>query len=211
MSERLRIGVVDDHEMVRDGICAVIESSPDMEVVAVAGTLEAGIDACRQAAPDVIVVDFQLPDGDGPSIASALKEDLPRTAVLVITGLDERRAVQSAVNNGCAGFVAKGVSAASLLAAVRALSAGAAVFPAELLAAVTSNDGGELGATMTEREHEVLALLAAAKSVAEIAEHLHVSPHTVRNHIRAVLTKLHARSQLEAVVIATRNGLITID
>lgn len=211
MGDRLRIGVVDDHELVRDGICAVIASCEDMEVVAVAGTLADGVAACRSAAPDLVIVDFQLPDGDGPEIASLLRPELPDASVLVITGFDERRAVESAVSHGCAGFVAKGVSSSGLIRAIRSIGQGAAVFPAELLAAVTRNDQADLGATMTEREHEVLALLAQANSASEIATKLHVSVHTSRNHIRSVLSKLHATSQLEAVVVAARSGLISIN
>lgn len=204
------MGVVDDHELVRDGICAVLDSYADIETVAVAGTVADGINECLRSGPDVLIVDFHLPDGHGPEIVSAVRPQLPDLAALVITGTDERRAVESAVSHGCAGFVAKGVSSTALIRAVRSLGQGAAVFPAELLAAVTRDDRADIGAAMTDREREVLSLLADARSASEIADSLHVSLHTARNHIRSVLSKLHATSQLEAVVIAARAGLISI-
>ncbi len=205
----VRVVIVEDHEMVRDGFEMVMAAADDIEVVGTADSLEAGRKLIADLQPDVVVCDFMLPDGSGAEIAESVSSE--HTKVLIVTGADDRRAVEAAVASGCAGFVSKGRSAQDLLGAVRSVAGGAAVFPANLLAAVTQPGSEPRSSDLTKRELEILQLLARARNAEEIATDLFLSVHTVRNHIRAVLTKLEARSQLEALVTGIRQGLVTID
>ncbi|MEM7286797.1 MAG: response regulator transcription factor [Actinomycetota bacterium] len=154
------------------------------------------------------LADWNLKDGTGADVAAIAAETHPDCPVLVISGIPDDRIIGAAIGASCSGFVSKGSSVAELAGVIRAVAAGAAVFPAEWL--------GGLGRTesehepLTERELEVLGCLADALTVDEIAEELYLSIHTVRNHVRSIRTKLHARSQLEAVVVAARSGLLSV-
>lgn len=197
--------------MVSAGFAAVMNGEDDLEVVGIAENAQRGIELVRTLRPDIVVTDFHLPDGNGGDVASEAQAVDPQPAVLMITGVDDRVAVEAALSTGCAGFVSKGRGIDELLDAVRSVSRGAAVFPANLLVAVTAmgNDKA-LDDPLTARESEILQLLADANNADEIAATLFLSVHTVRNHIRSVLSKLGARSQLEAVVFGVRQRLVTI-
>ncbi len=197
--------------MVSAGFAAVMNGEEDLEVVGIAENATRGVELVRTLRPDIVVTDFHLPDGNGGDVASEAQGVDPQPAVLMITGVDDRTAVESALSTGCAGFVSKGRGIDELLDAVRSVSRGAAVFPANLLVAVTAmGDGKAPEDPLTARESEILQLLADANNADEIAATLFLSVHTVRNHIRAVLAKLGARSQLEAVVFGVRQRLVTI-
>jgi DNA-binding NarL/FixJ family response regulator len=208
VAERIRVSIVEDHQMVREGFQAVIDGAPDMEVVGAAATFADAGPMLRTSRPDVVLCDFVLPDGSGADI-TPLAADVG-AQVLIVTGADDLRAVEAAIATGCSGFVSKGKSSASLLESIRQVASGAAVFPANLLAAVTQGTNEPKPTDLTKRELEILGLLAQARNADEIAKELYLSVHTVRNHIRAVLTKLEARSQLEALVIGIRLGLVTV-
>lgn len=202
--------IVDDHAMVRDGLVAVLAAEDDLDVVGAAGDVVTASALLRRLRPDVVVTDYQLPDGTGLELAElAAREGLPGST-LVISGIDRPALIDEAVRAGCAGFLGKGRDTADLAAAVRAVADGSAVFPAAALRRVVRTADRVLVDPLTERELEVLQLLARPMTVAEIAGELYVSIHTVRNHVRSVLTKLGAGSQLEAVVTAVRLGLVDI-
>ncbi len=212
MDQTIRIVLVEDHEMVSAGFAAVMNAEDDLEVVAIGENATRGIELIESLKPDVVVTDFNLPDGDGGKVASSAQAMDPAPTVLMITGVDDRIAVEAALATGCAGFVSKGRGIDELLEAVRSVSRGAAVFPANLLAAVTA-----MGASkqpddpLTTRESEILQMLANANNADEIASGLFLSVHTVRNHIRSILSKLGARSQLEAVVFGVRQEIVQIE
>ncbi len=210
----IRVVIVEDHEMVRESFELILQAAPDLDVVGTAETLAAGKKLISETDPDVAICDFVLPDGSGAQIAEAVWKAGQHTRVLIITGADDRQAVEAAVAAGCAGFVSKGRSLGDLLNAIRAVAGGAAVFPAHLLSTVSQTDEEakqKKQTILTRRELEILRNLGQARNAEDIAEELFLSVHTVRNHIRAVLTKLKARSQLEALVIAIRTGLVTIE
>ena len=129
--------------------------------------------------------------------------------MLLITGTDERKGVEAALASGCTGFVSKSQGFDELVQAALAVARGAAVFPASLLTEALHEEA-PAPADLSPRELEVLQRLANATSVSEISDEMHLSVHTVRNHVKQVLAKLGARSQLEAVVIAARRGYVTI-
>ncbi len=204
----IRLVVVDDHAMVREGLVTALETDGLIEVVGSAGSLAEALPLLVRLRPDVAVVDLNLVDGSGTELVRGLPPDQP-TRIVIITGKDDRRGLDAAVSSGCAGFVSKGKGLEHLVNAVRAVATGASVFPADLLSQLLSPDPQQQS-PLSERERQVLELLARAETAETIAERLYLSVHTVRNHIRAILAKLGATSQLEAVVQGVRAGYVRI-
>jgi DNA-binding NarL/FixJ family response regulator len=206
----VRVLLVDDHEMVASGLRAILDAEPDIHVTDWARTGAEAVKSYKAHRPDAVVMDYRLPDTTGTKVTAKLRDLDPRVRVLLVTGLERKRGVVAeALEAGCSGFVSKDRSVAELSAAVRAIANGAAVFPADLLASVTRTPE-TLPSELTAREREVLSLLADGCTTDEIQQRLFLSLHTVRNHVRNVLNKLHARTKLEAVVIAARSGLVDL-
>lgn len=203
--------MVDDHEMFAQGLTAVLGADPSIEVVATAGTVEAGMAAIRLHTPDVVLMDYELPDGDGASATERIKVEAPEAQIVMVTSFDDEGILVRAIEAGASGFITKHKAIQEVAAAVRAAHAGEALISpsmlARLLPKLRQNPRG-VGADLTAREVEVLKLLAAGVSNQQIAEELVLSLHTVRNHVQNVITKLGAHSKLEAVATAVREGLI---
>jgi DNA-binding NarL/FixJ family response regulator len=207
--DTITVLVVDDHPMVRDGLAAVLRDEPDLEVVAVASDVAGAREEIERHRPDVVITDYLLPDGTGLDVAR-FATGAHGSKVLLISAVTDGSVIAGAVQAGCSGFVHKGLETPELAEAVRSAADGGAVFPASALRRLVREEQPRVGTDLTEREREVLRLLAHPMTATEIAEELHISFHTARNHVRAVLGKLHARSQLEAIVIAVRHGLIDL-
>jgi len=207
----IRVVLVDDHEMFAQGLAVILGADPMIEVVATAGTVEAGCAAVRLHSPDVVLMDFELPDGDGAGATERIKADVPEAQVVMVTSFDDEAVLVRAIEAGCSGFITKHKAAQEVAAAVRAANAGEALISpsmlARLLPRLRQNPRG-LGADLTPREVEVLKLLAGGASNQQIADALVLSLHTVRNHVQNVITKLGAHSKLEAVATAVREGII---
>ncbi len=196
--------------MVREGLQAVLDADARLSVVATAGSLADFRARQSEWDVDVAVVDHQLPDGSGCELAVESRERGDDLAVLLISGLDGAAVLEESVASGCAGFLSKGAGTSELASAIVTISKGATVFPIDALRQFSQRDDSDRYG-LTNREMEVLRLLANAHPVAEIAELLTVSISTARNHVQAVLTKMGARSQLDAVVIGVRAGLVEIE
>lgn len=204
----LRVAIVDDHDMLRGALEAALHAVQGIEVVVSVGSVTEFERQANQAEFDVVVADLGLGDGTGKDIAQLATEQFDRP-VLLMSGQGDLGGVQAAVDSGCAGYVSKGSSVDELVDAIRIVGSGGAVFPAPLLHSVLS-PSVDVAHGITERELTVLTLLAQGMTAAEIAAELVVSVHTARNHIRSLLTKLQARTQLEAVVRAVSEGLVDI-
>jgi DNA-binding NarL/FixJ family response regulator len=203
--------LVDDHDLVLESIRRALGVEPDLEVVGAVATVGAALDAVSALTPDVVVMDYVLPDGTGAEATTKLLAEHPHLQVVMLTGQSSGATLADALEAGCAGFVAKEGRFDSLVHAIRAAAAGEIHVPQHLveeLAAHLRPRAPTLGADLTDRELEVLRLLGRGRSTDEIVEELMISVHTVRNHIRNILTKLQARSRLEAVTVATRIGLL---
>jgi DNA-binding NarL/FixJ family response regulator len=207
----VRVVLVDDHAMVLDAMAAALRRRNGIEVVAKASSQREAVDVITRTAADVVVTDFDLGDGHGTDLVRAASSLDPPVPVLLITGTDDRRGVEAALAAGCAGFVSKSEGMDQLVTAVLAVARGAAVFPAALLASTLDPAQTPVDAGLTLRELEILRLLAAARSAPEIADELHLSLHTIRNHVKQILAKLGVHSQLQAVVLGVRRGYVVID
>jgi len=207
----IRVAVVDDHELVAEALERAILTHPRVRLVGRAATAAAGFMLVRAALPDIVVMDLKLPDGSGTDATRAIKAAFPQIDVVMLTGFADGAALASALEAGCSGFVSKGGRFDELLATIEAVHQGQVKVPQELLEGLVTHlrpRSSEIGHDLTARETEVLHLLAAGLSTDEMMSRLVVSIHTVRNHVRNLLTKLHASSRLEAVAVATRAGLL---
>lgn len=206
----IRVLVVDDHAMVREGTAAVLASLPDIQVVGTAGDASAAERACRRHAPDVCLLDFRIPGG-GPSLARRLAHMAPATRVLVVSAYGKSDYVESMREAGVAGYVLKELDSAGLADAVRQVRAGRTVFQ-ELPTAGSESPGAQsLAEPLTMRELDVLRLVAEGASNREAAVQLGVSAKTIEAHLSSVYGKLRVRSRTEAAVRAVRDGIISVD
>ena len=206
----IRVLLVDDHAMVREGTAAVLADVPDIEVVGAAGDAAAAERACRRCAPDVCLLDFRIPGG-GPGLARRLAHIAPATRVLVVSAYGKSDYVRSMRDAGVRGYVLKDLDTVGLADAVRQIHAGGTVFQ-KLPEAVPDTAAGRLlSEPLTMRELDVLRLVAEGASNREAAAALGVSAKTVEAHLSSVYGKLRVRSRTEAVVAAVRDGIISVD
>jgi DNA-binding NarL/FixJ family response regulator len=207
----IRVLIIDDHEVLAASLAHVLDAEPDLTTVGVASSLARARTLVRTSSPDVLLLDHRLPDGDGVAAIGELRAIRPSVQVVVLTASAADHVLVQAIEAGAAGFLSKTRSLAEVTAAVRSAAQGEATVSPELLARLlprlSRTNGGRLQ-ELTEREREVLDLLADGLTNAVIAERLVVSVHTVRNHISNLSTKLGAHSKLEALSIAVREGLL---
>jgi DNA-binding NarL/FixJ family response regulator len=205
-----RVLIIEDHAMIAQGLKAALDDIDDFHVVGVATTVAEGERLAGSLGPDVVVLDYRLPDGEAPEAIVRLARTRPAARVLVLTAASDQRSVLRAIEAGAAGYLLKDQPLDDLVAGIRAVRDGStAVSPAvlpELLARLRPVIDGP--ASLTPREIEVLQLLADGRSNAEVARRLHLSVNTVRNHVQSILNRLGAHSKLEAVSVAMREGIV---
>jgi DNA-binding NarL/FixJ family response regulator len=209
----MKVLVVDDHRMFAESLVRLLSDEADIVVSGIAGTVAEAREAARADPPDVVVLDYRLPDGDGARAAELIRHESPDASMVVLTGYSDEEALLAAIEAGCSSFVTKDKAADELVAAVRAAYAGESVISPGMLGRVLPrlrHDSEAGKPALTPRELEVLGLLAEGLSNAAVAERLVVSVNTVRNHVQNVLTKLGAHSKLEAVTLASRRGLVPL-
>lgn len=203
--------LADDHPVFASGLRAVFDAEPDMEVKAVVGTGRDAVAAARQHRPDVAVLDIAMPDGDGLSVCAELRMAGLPTRALMLTMYDDDENVLAALRAGAYGYTLKGTGPDELVAAVRAVARGEALFGAGIAARMLQLFGRTATTSpfpqLTEREAEVLGLLAGGLDNAVVARRLGVSAKTVRNHISNIITKLHVSDRTAAILRARDAGL----
>jgi DNA-binding NarL/FixJ family response regulator len=207
----VRVLIVEDHEVLSSSLAVVLDAEPDLQTVGRAGTLADARRAIVATAPDVVLLDHQLPDGDGVASIEELRALHQGVSFVVLTASTSDSVLVAAVHAGASGFVSKTRGVTEVTAAVRAAAAGEAVISPELLMRLLPRFRGaepKPKLRLTEREQEVLRLLAEGLSNAAISERLVVSVHTVRNHVANLANKLGAHSRLEVLSIAMRKGLL---
>ncbi|UER53441.1 response regulator transcription factor [Kineosporiaceae bacterium SCSIO 59966] len=202
--------IAEDHQLVSDGLAALLEGAGDVTVVGQVGTAERAASMAVALAPDVVLMDYRLPDSRGALGIQGVLRACPRTRVLVVTASREDEALAAVLEAGAMGFLHQDSGAEDLLTAVRAVAGGEAYFTRAAMAAILSRRQGASHQALSPREVEVLQALADGRSVAGIAGDLHLSQHTVRNHIRSAMARLEVHTALDAVVHAVRAGLVDI-
>src|SRR5579863_10582870 len=184
---QIRLLVIDDHKMFVENISRQLAAEHDLAIVGCEYTVTAGVRAAEQTRPDIAIVDYLLPDGDGIGAATEILAVCPTTQILLLTGLLDEKLFMMAIDAGCTGFLTKDAASAELIVAVRQLANGEAYVPSRLLgmllARLTTTDRG-LGNDLTKREREVLVLVASGRPTSDIAEQLFVSVNTIRNHVQ---------------------------
>lgn len=204
----IRVLLVDDHPVVRSGLRAVLHDGDRIEVVGEAGTGEAAIEAARELAPDVVLCDVRLGDGlDGIAATRAMRKLTPAPVVLMLTTFDRDAEVLGAIQAGAAGYLLKDVDPSELANVIERAAAGEVVLAPELAARVL-NAVREPLPELTERETEVLRLLATGASNKEMARALFVTEATVKSHLVHIFTKLDVDSRSRAVHVAQEKGLV---
>lgn len=207
----IRVALVDDHALFSQSLQMALEAYDDVEIVGRADRLATGVALVSSRRPDVVLLDYRLPDGDGVAGAHRIKEESPQTKVVIVTAVEDESVLTAAMEAGCAGFITKSATVDELISAVRLAAAGEAVIsPALLMRLLPRLQRREEPARveLTGRELDVLRLLASGLSNAAIAEELSLSVNTVRNHVANLLLKLGVHSKLEALSVAVRDGLV---
>jgi DNA-binding NarL/FixJ family response regulator len=214
ITAEIRVLIVEDHPMVASGLLALLEPIDGIAVVGCAGSVAEAMELTERLRPHVVCMDNSLPDGRGTDAARQIRSTWPEVQIVMLTASQDSRVISAAIDAGCNGFVTKGGGRTEdLVGAIRLVAAGDAAFSPATLSLVFSRaraDPDVVGSDLTEREREVLALLATGAPAPDIATTLHISIATARNHIQSILNKLGAHSKLEAVAIAVRHGLVEI-
>jgi DNA-binding NarL/FixJ family response regulator len=209
--KRIRVLLVDDHQVVRRGLRTFLEVQDDIEVVGEAGDGAEGVALTEELKPDVVLMDVKMPGMDGIDALRKLRELANPAKVLIVTSFTEQRTVVPALRAGASGYVYKDVDPDALAGAIRSVHAGHVLLQQEIAGALLSDDdpgsGTGRGNSLTEREREVLGLIADGRSNREIARALVLSEKTVKTHVSNILMKLDVADRTQAALWAARHGM----
>ncbi|MEU7702470.1 MULTISPECIES: response regulator transcription factor [unclassified Streptomyces] len=210
---RIRVLLVDDHQVVRRGLRTFLEVQDDIEVVGEASDGAEGVARAEELRPDVVLMDVKMPGTDGIEALKRLRALDNPARVLVVTSFTEQRTVVPALRAGASGYVYKDIDPEALAGAIRSVHAGHVLLQPEVAGALLAQDdshgGTGRGSTLTEREREVLGLIADGRSNREIARALVLSEKTVKTHVSNILMKLDLADRTQAALWAVRHGLST--
>jgi len=215
--ETLRIMLVDDHALFRQGVKSLLDSRPDLEVVASAANGNEAIALARECKPDVILMDIEMPDCDGIEATRQIKQELPEVKIVALTVVDDDETVFEMIKSGAQGYLLKDLEAQQLFEMLEGLRRGnpplSGQIAAKIIEELTSPASTAEADTpevepLTERELDVLRLLVDGLSNKEIAQALTVTENTVKTHLTNILAKLHVRNRIQAAVYAATHGLV---
>lgn len=213
----LRILLVDDHKLFRQGVMSLLVSRPGIEVVGSASDGQEALQQARLTLPDVILMDIEMPRCNGLEATRMIKRELPHIKIIILTVVDDDETVFEAVKNGASGYLLKDLEAYQLFDMLDGLKRGEAPLSGGIAAKILGEFNRPHGSTsdpakqtdeLSEREREVLELLVKGKSNREIAEALVVTENTVKTHLTNILTKLHLQNRIQAAVYAVTQGLV---
>ena len=207
--QRISVFLVDDHEIVRRGLTALLTAEPDIDVVGGAGTVASALARLPTLRPDVAVLDVRLPDGDGVSACREIRSMLPSTACLILTSYGDDRAILGAIAAGAAGYVLKQTAGSDLVAAVRTVAAGRSTLDAHATQRVMQRLREQTAGTdplsaLTEQEKRVLELIGEGLTNRQIAERMFLAEKTAKNYVSSVLSKLGMQRRAQAAAFVAR-------
>ena len=210
MSE-IRVLLVDDHEVVREGLRALLSRREGFQVVGQAGSVAESITEAKRTAPDVIIMDVRLPDGSGIEACRAIREEMPDTKVIILTSFADDDAVFASILAGASGYVLKQTRGRALVDAIEAVMRGESLLDPtvtqkvmERVRAANARNTADPLEALNEQEHKILQLIAEGKTNKEIAAEVYLSDKTVKNYVSSILTKLNLRRRSEAAAFIAR-------
>lgn len=207
----MRVLIVDDHPVTRDGLRSALSTSDDVEVVGEAATGEEAIEAVEETSPDVVFMDVRMPGIGGIEASRAIRRSSPDTKIILFTVDESRAAIADALQAGVAGYLLKDVSAGELVQAARLALQGKAIIHPDLTRAFLDEvqlADRKADSTLSKRESEILQKVAYGATTRQVAHDLGISPHTVKTHLERIFEKLGANDRAQAVAIAIRKGLV---
>jgi DNA-binding NarL/FixJ family response regulator len=206
-SEAIRLLTVDDHQLLREGIAAVLEAQEDMTLVAQASNGREAIEIFRRLRPDVTLMDLRMPDMSGIEAITAIRAEYPDARIIVLTTYAGDAQAAAALKAGAAGYLLKNLVRKDLLDTIRSVHAGKRRIPPEIASEIAEHVADD---ALTDRELEVLRRVAAGKSNKLIAAELAISEGTVKTHMKSILPKLDASDRTHAVMIALKRGILDL-
>jgi two-component system, NarL family, response regulator len=206
--QTIRILCVDDHQLLREGIAAVVEGQPDMKLVGEATNGQEAIESFRRQRPDVTLMDLRMPDMNGIEAITAIRAEFPTARIIVLTTYAGDALAVEALRAGASGYLLKNLLRKELLETIRAVHAGRRRIPPEVAAEIAEHAADD---ALTAREIEVLRRVAAGKSNKVIAAELAISENTVKAHMQSILPKLDASDRTHAVIIALKRGILHVE
>jgi DNA-binding NarL/FixJ family response regulator len=217
--QAVRVMIADDHALFRQALKTVLDGEPDLDLVAEANDGEEAVRLAEETAPDVILMDVRMPKLAGIEAARMLKERLPTSKVVMLTVSDDEEDLFEAIKAGASGYLLKEINPDEVAQAVRQIQGGQSLLSPSMASKLLTEFATMTKRTeerpyhprLTEREMEVLRLVAQGMTNREIGKDLHISENTVKNHIRNILEKLHLNSRMEAVIYAVREKLLEIE
>jgi DNA-binding NarL/FixJ family response regulator len=214
--ETVRLVIADDHELAREGLRSVLARERGLEVIGEATNGREAVSLCHRLRPDLVLMDVRMPEMDGLAATRAIKAELPRTSVIIVTMHEDPDYLLEALQAGAAGYVLKDSSKREIVTAVRQVLRGESLLPSALAAQLlrrltrdTQSPGPTLPEPLTSREREVLQLLVEGRTNREIAAHLVISVGTVKSHVEHIIRKLEVSDRTQAAVRAITLGLVT--
>jgi DNA-binding NarL/FixJ family response regulator len=216
--QKVRVLIVDDHTIVRDGISALLSLAADIEVVGEAANGKEALEKVRQLNPDVVLMDIAMPIMGGLEATRRISKEFPRTKVLALTQYDDKEYVLPVIESGASGFISKGAASSELVAGIRAVHRGDSYLSPVVAKLLVENyqrtagkqSGQNLYDQLTRRERDVLKLIVEGYNTKEIADTLIITPKTVEGHKTNLMAKLGIHNRIELVKYALRKGIINI-
>ena len=212
MATPIRVMLVDDHEVVRDGIRSLLEASDDIVICAEAATVQGSIDEAARTRPDVVVMDVRLADGSGIEATREIRANRPKTQVLMLTSFADDEALFASIMAGASGYVLKQIQGAEIVKAIREVAAGKSLLDPQVTNAVLDRlrKGKHLLkdeklARLSPQEERILALVADGRTNKQIGEELHLAEKTVKNYVSSILSKLEVGRRAEAAAYMARH------
>ncbi len=213
--DRIRVLLVDDHTLFRKGLASLLQTQDDIEVVGEASNGKEALEKARELMPDLILMDIYMPKCDGLDATKMIKSEMPYVKIVMLTVSDSDQSLFEAIKCGAQGYLLKNLEPFELFNMIRSVFRGEAPISSPLAARilnefVSKNSGKNKGSpeTLTQREKEVLTLIAEGASNKEIAYKLKISENTVKNHLRNIMEKLHLQNRVQLAVFAVKKGLV---